>query len=261
MRFAPNVATRAIHVRRRAPDVTTSEQFEFAALSEARNYRKALVRLFAPHLQGRVLEIGAGIGQMTSEIKGLPHLDEIVSVEPDPAFCQVFRKAHPQQKLIAGTVNDVPKAEAWNAILSVNVLEHIREDQSELETYRALLTSTRGALCLFVPARPEIYAPIDRAFGHYRRYTRAGLSRQLNKAGFVIERLCYFNFAGYFGWWLIFRLLKKPRFNPASIRWFDRIIFPPMHWLETKLFSPPFGQSLLAIAKAEGGEVTIRPPN
>lgn len=233
-------------------EVNTGGEFEFAALSEAHNYRKALVREFQPHLQGRVLEIGAGIGQMTSEIKRLPHLQEVVSVEPDPAFCQAFQKAHPHQKLIAGTVDDVSKGQSWNAILSVNVLEHIREDQSELETYRALLASTRGALCLFVPARPEIYAPIDRAFGHYRRYTRAGLSQRLRQAGFAIERLRYFNFAGYFGWWLIFRILKRPRFNPGSIRWFDRMIFPPVHWLETNLCPPPLGQSLLAIARAKG---------
>jgi SAM-dependent methyltransferase len=234
-----------------AGNVTAGGDFEFAALGEARNYRKALVRQFAPHLRGRVLEIGAGIGQMTSELKSVPQLDEVVSVEPDPALCREFRHAHPQQKLIIGTVNDVSKAESWNAIVSVNVLEHIREDQSELETYRTLLAPTDGALCLFVPARPEIYAPIDRAFGHYRRYTRTGLAGQLTRAGFALERLRYFNCAGYFGWWLIFRMLKKPRFNPRTIRWFDRIIFPTMHWVETNLCPPPLGQSLLAIARAD----------
>ena len=36
--------------------------FEFAALRAAENYRRALVREFTPHLRGRVIEIGAGIG-------------------------------------------------------------------------------------------------------------------------------------------------------------------------------------------------------
>ena len=39
--------------------------FEFSALSEARNYRAALIKEFAPVLTGNVLEVGAGIGQIT----------------------------------------------------------------------------------------------------------------------------------------------------------------------------------------------------
>ena len=232
-------------------DLNAGGDFEFAALSEARNYRQALVREFERHLQGRVLEIGAGIGQMTSEIIRLPHIKEVVSVEPAPDFCQVFRRTHPHQRLIAGTVYSVPPGELWNAILSVNVLEHIQEDQDELAAYHALLAPSSGALCLFVPARPEIYAPIDRRFGHCRRYTCGGLAGKVRQAGFEIQRIRYFNFAGYFGWWLMFRILKRPRFNPGGVRWFDRIIFPPMHWFETNVFPPPLGQSLLVIARAK----------
>ena len=233
-----------------AADLKAALDFEFTALSEARNYRTALVRELQTHLRGRVLEVGAGIGQMTAELKQLPQVDQLVSVEPDPKFCRLFREAHPAQTLIEGTVHSVPKSEPWNAIVSVNVLEHIREDQAELDAYHNLLSPTRGSLCLFVPARPEIYAPIDRAFGHYRRYTRRTLSSRLREAGFQIVRLRYFNLPGYFGWWLMFRVLKKSCFNPGGVRWFDRFIFPPTHWLETKLIAPPFGQSLLVIAQA-----------
>jgi len=47
------------------PHQAPPEDFEFAALSEARNYRDALLREFAAHLRGRVLEVGAGVGQIT----------------------------------------------------------------------------------------------------------------------------------------------------------------------------------------------------
>lgn len=68
---------------------------------------------------------------------------------------------------------------ACDAIVSVNVLEHIARDQAELVAYRSLLGRTSGCLCLFVPAGPGIYAPIDRDFGHHRRYTRPELDRKL----------------------------------------------------------------------------------
>ena len=105
-------------------------------------------------------------------------------------------------------------------------------------------------LCLFVPARPEIYAPIDKDFGHFRRYTRPELKGKLFRAGFQVERLWYFNFVGYFAWWFNFRLLKKREFEREKLRLHDRAIFPVVHWLESKVLRPPFGQSLLAVARA-----------
>lgn len=35
-----------------------------------------------------------------------------------------------------------------------------------------------------------------------------------------------------------------------KVRAFDRVVFPVVHKLETKILRPPFGQSLLAIARA-----------
>ena len=55
-----------------------------------------------------------------------------------------------------GTPADLPAGRSWDAILSINLLEHIREDEDELKRYASVLRERRGALCLFVPARPEI---------------------------------------------------------------------------------------------------------
>ena len=60
----------------------------------------------------------------------------------------------PAHDLVQGTVDDLPGDDSWNAILSVNVLEHIQEDERELAIYRRKLARARGTLCLFVPARP-----------------------------------------------------------------------------------------------------------
>ena len=59
----------------------SSADFEFAALREARNYRAALLRHFSPALHGSVIEVGAGVGQFTAEIKALPTLSRLVAVD------------------------------------------------------------------------------------------------------------------------------------------------------------------------------------
>ena len=53
--------------------------FEFAALSEAKNYRAALVKEFAPVLTGNVLEVGAGIGQITEVVRRQPGVQWVMS--------------------------------------------------------------------------------------------------------------------------------------------------------------------------------------
>jgi hypothetical protein len=224
--------------------------FEFAALDEARNYRRALMRDFAPYLRGNVLEVGAGIGQITGELRQMPAIQKLLSIEPDAAFCAQLRARFPHQDLHQGTVGDFHSAMPWNAILSVNVMEHIEMDGDELSAYHGLLQPARGVLCLFVPARPEIYAPIDKDFGHFRRYTRPELRKKLEAVGFQLVRLHYYNFAGYFGWWATNCLLKKRSFDVAAVRLFDRVIFPVVHGFESRICPPPIGQSLMAVAVA-----------
>ncbi|KAF0180679.1 MAG: type 12 methyltransferase [Limisphaerales bacterium] len=223
--------------------------FEFAALAEAVNYRHALLREFAPHLRGDVLEVGAGIGQFTELLAGVPAVQRVHAVEPEAELARRFRERLPAVPLTSGTIADFG-AQAVDGIVTVNVLEHIEDDAEELQRYAARLRERRGRLCLFVPARPEIYAPIDRDFGHFRRYTRAELAGKLRAAGFSVTRLDYFNALGYVAWWASFCVLRRRSFDVASVRFYDRVLFPPVHFLESRLCRPPVGQSLIAVAQA-----------
>jgi len=224
--------------------------FEFCALEKAANYRAALLEEFTPFLKGNVIELGAGIGQFTAALAAIEGVQRLVSVEPDLRFGEEFGRRHPGRELVAGTLASVPDQAGWDALVSINVLEHVRGDAAELARWRHVLAQRRGNVCLFVPARPELFAPIDADFGHFRRYTRPELRRKLQTAGFRIHRLHYFNLAGYFGWWLFFCLLKKRHFHARSVSCFDRLVFPVTHFLERRLARPPFGQSLLAVAQA-----------
>ena len=224
--------------------------FEFSALQEARNYRAALVEEFAPYLGARVLEIGAGIGQLTQELLKVPQIKSLACVEPSAEFCRIFREKFPSVSLVEGSAANLDANSAWDTIVSVNVLEHIQGDEQELALYRKLLEKTRGHLCLFVPARPELYSLLDKDFGHFRRYTRKGLEMKLQRQGFEILRSNYFNALGYLAWWLHFRVLKKRSFDPAAVRAFDRFAFPVVRWWEKTIARPPLGQSLLVVARS-----------
>ena len=67
----------------RPNETSATENFEFDALQKAENYRATLIREFAPWLKGRVLEVGAGIGQMTAAIAELPGIEKLIAIEPE----------------------------------------------------------------------------------------------------------------------------------------------------------------------------------
>jgi SAM-dependent methyltransferase len=234
----------------RPNELASNATFEFEALSHANNYRRVLLEEFASLLRGRVLEIGSGVGQFTASLRSAPGVTSLLAVEPDGAFCRSLRERMPDLDLVEGIASSLPDTAGGDAILCINVLEHIEDDLAELRTFHRLLRERRGALCLFVPARQEIYAPLDKDFGHFRRYSKPDLKTKLEQAGFAIERLEYFNFIGYFAWWLMFRVLGQRKFKAGSVRLFDQVIFPPMSWCERNLSRPPFGQSLLVTARA-----------
>ncbi len=228
----------------------SSKRFEFDALQEAKNYRRALIRDFSEFLHGNIIEVGSGVGQMTELLRHLPAITQLQAIEPDPEFCAEFKTRFPTQPLIEGTIDALAQTTNWDAILSINVLEHIRDDDQELQTYHRLLKPNRGTLNLFVPARQEIYAPLDRDFGHHRRYSKPELKLKLQHAGFQIMQIRYFNFAGYFAWWLLFCVLRRRQFNSRLVRLYDRRIFPTVYAIESRGIPFPVGQSLIAVARA-----------
>lgn len=228
-----------------------TEDFEMEALSQADNYRAALMREFSSTLRGNVLEVGAGIGQITEELLQIRRIAKLVSVEPHQKFYRQLKEKFPKHNIVQGIFADMDPGEDWDTIMSINVLEHIQDDERELKDYFNCLAKNIGTLCLFVPARMEIYAPIDKDFGHFRRYTKTELSKKLKDAGFQIVRLRYYNIAGYFAWWLNFCLLRRRHFKPGSVRFFDRFIFPLVYGFESRVRPPFIGQSLIAIARAE----------
>jgi SAM-dependent methyltransferase len=230
--------------------IAATEDFEFAALSEAKNYRRAIITEFSPYLKGSVLEIGTGIGQTTEALLELNEVNNVVGIEPDSRFQQGFRDRLPHIRLVSGTTQDLANDESYDGAIMVNVLEHIEDDQSELIRLHKILKPNQGYLCLLIPARQEIYSDLDAHFGHFRRYDKKDLEQKLLTAGFKIKTLNYFNFIGYFAWLFRFRAMRSMSFDVDQVRLFDRKIFPPCHWIESRIVRPPIGQSLIAIAQA-----------
>lgn len=228
----------------------TNPNFEFETIEIAHNYRRAILELFRSHLRGDIVEVGAGIGQLSEGLKRLPEVQSFAVLEPDGRLAEEFQQRHPEVELHQKTASEMPAGTEWDGIVSVNVLEHIEDDEAELATYARLLAPRKGTFCVLAPADPFLYSPIDRDFGHFRRYTQEEMHAKLTRAGFQVEICRPFNRIGWLVWYLNFKVLRSRVFRTGKVGFFDRWIFPPAYALERRGPAPKWGQSIVAVAHA-----------
>jgi SAM-dependent methyltransferase len=84
----------------------------------------------------------------------------------------------------------------FDAIVILNVLEHIEEDVAAMKQLNRLL-KPGGVVIAEVPAGPKLYDAYDEALMHFRRYSMRELVDKFSRAGFVPLRRSYLGFAVY----------------------------------------------------------------
>lgn len=236
------------------PDAEQYSGDELESLVETIHYQKWIADQFYPYLHGRVMEIGAGIGTMAK--RWLVSTDDLHLVEPAKNLFPVLRENFSScsgVSLYHGNLEEVLSKnpslsiKAFDAVIMVNVLEHIEDDSCILQLIHRML-KPGGYLLIFVPAMPVLYGSLDKKFGHYRRYTKAGLIAVCRNAGYEIAHSRYFDIFGVFPWWLINRVLHSSTLNPRMAKLYDRLVVPFARRAE-KVVAPPFGKNLVLVGR------------
>jgi hypothetical protein len=138
-----------------------------------------------------------------------------------------------------------------STVVAINVLEHLDDDTGAL---RALATMTEpgGRIVLWVPAYMQLYGDFDRAVGHVRRYTPRTMAAAIRASGLEPELVKPVNLLGGVAWWVTVRRGGVGAPNPRLVRTYDRYVVPVTRTLE-RWVTPPFGQSVLAVARVPSG--------
>jgi len=221
-------------------------------MEKAVNYRVWQFRMVEPFLGKRVLEVGGGIGNFTSQLASDGRI--VTSLEPNE-FCynQLVEKTrdNPDITPLRATVETmesvIAPTELFDSVVLMNVLEHIQDDCAVLVALKRRLVPG-GRIIVLVPAGPWAFGRIDGRLGHYRRYAK-GYSRELSKAaGLTIVFMRYYNFIGIWAWWWNARMGKTEGQSDTQIRVFDRWIVPFISRIE-HFISPPVGQSILIVTR------------
>jgi SAM-dependent methyltransferase len=247
-------ASKDHHPNRTSMD-RTGREFVYAgteldAMAAAPNYYRAIYDWLRPYLGRTTLEVGAGVGTFSQLLADDPTIHTLTLLEPAknnfPVLANRFA-ADDHVNTFQGFLEDFDSEVRFEAIVLINVLEHVANDRAFLEA--ALRRLAPGArILLFVPALPFLFGSLDRAFDHHRRYTRRSLRLRLKEAGFRVHRLNYVNLPGIVSWFLMGRVLHKRSLGVKDVALYDRLVIPWAMKLE-RLIPPPLGQSLLAVGE------------
>jgi SAM-dependent methyltransferase len=221
-------------------------------MSRAENYRRWQFEIVAPHVRGRVLEVGGGIGNFTPELARVATW--VTSIEPN-AYCYARlvekTKGLPNVQVCHVTVealdHQVPATETFDTIILMNVLEHIKDDEGVLRRLKQRLAPD-GRVVVLVPAGPWAFGSMDTRLGHYRRYSKTSARDLMAKLSLLVEKLRYYNFIGVWAWWWNAKVARGQSQNDAQIRLFDRYFVPLISRIE-RVLPPPLGQSVLVVGR------------
>jgi SAM-dependent methyltransferase len=223
------------------------------AFADTPRLNRWLYSKVAPHVRGEVLEIGSGIGNMSGHI--IERAERAVLTDMEPHYLERLSARFASDRRVTVARFDLDAApppeiaeRRFDAIVAMNVIEHIEDDQ-RLVTTLANLLKPGGKLLIYVPACPFAYGALDRALGHYRRYTPETLAALLARAGLEAQWPTYVNVLGLLGWMVNGRVRRKEHLSARQVALFERLV--PLLRLEDHV-RLPIGLGLHATASKPG---------
>jgi SAM-dependent methyltransferase len=218
-------------------------------MSVLKRYNDWIMEKIEPWMGNHVLEVGAGIGNVSRYFlnrKSLILTD--VHEEYLEALLNEFSSLPnvTVERYNLDESGEHLRNRTLDTILVLNVLEHIRDDVHALRDMASLLVPG-GRIILQLPAHRLLFGSLDRNLDHFRRYSRREITLKLKESGFVPEHISTFNMFGALGWFTCSRILQKKILPQSQLGLFNRLT--PLFMAIERKFPPPFGLSILAVGR------------
>jgi glycosyltransferase involved in cell wall biosynthesis len=219
-------------------------------LNRAPRFTRWMADVVRPFVGQRVLEIGAGTGNMSVNLMPResywatdinPHyIDYLLTLGATRPYMRVARTN-------AAEGDSFPRGQSFDTVVSLNVIEHVEDDLQALRNIYGVL-EPGGRAIILVPCGPALFGTLDEVLGHFRRYTQEQLIGVAQEAGFHVEQVLSFNRPGVAAWWLNGRVLHRKTFGLGQIRMLN-LLTPLFRLVDSWLPLPPL--SIIAILRKE----------
>lgn len=229
------------------------------------------LRAFAPPANaGRLLEIGCGIGTVTTHLNQhgyvvdyADYFEGALTIARQRALAKLGGRTVEQRRFLQVDVTKPLTVGDYDGILLLDVIEHLPDDELVLRQVRP----HAKFVLVTVPAFQFLWSPWDDVEHHKRRYTQHQLVSVLERAGFEVVRSTYFftplffAAAGVKGLRKVRDAIRKAPeaahigelTESKNVGALNRLVVgahaPERAWLGARR-ALPFGTSVMAIARA-----------
>jgi glycosyltransferase involved in cell wall biosynthesis len=217
-------------------------------LNRAPRFTRWMADVIRPYIGHTVLEIGAGIGNLTAQL--IPRTS-YWATDINPLYLMYLENVGRNRPYMRVSFTDAekvatyPKDQKFDTVICLNVVEHLADDRGALLNIRSALDAGGRAIIL-VPCGPSLYGTLDEVLGHQRRYTRETLKELVISADFELEKMIEFNRIGVVAWWVNGRLLRRRTFGLWQIKALN-VMTPVFRAIDKLLPLPPL--SLIAVVR------------
>lgn len=220
------------------------------AFSATSNFNLWMADTIRPFVGQRVLEIGAGMGNLTRYVSR--RRERYVATDIDPEHLVRLRNRLRHRPKLETALVDLarpddfpPFANSMDTVICLNVLEHLKDDLACLRNIHGAL-EPGGRTIILVPEGQKLFGQVDVVLGHQRRYSRAQLQARLEEAGFSVEQILSFNRISRPAWFVNSRVLRRSSLGRFQLRLFDKTVWL---WKRIDRFIPWGPTSIIAIAR------------
>ena len=212
-------------------------------------YLSWLARKVRPYVGDEVLEMYAGIGNITGRLMGRRAL--YIAADRDPLHVHALRNRFLRTPNVAVQRIDPEAQEGWpdlensvDTVLCIDLLEDVADPDAVLARLETAL-KPGGRMVVLVPNLPSAYGSLDRSLGHRRRFDSASLMQLLTGHGFSVERIESFNKAAVLPWLAYSKVFGAGKLSKFVLKVFDKSV-----WLLRRVDAviPWPGLSLMAVA-------------
>ncbi len=203
-----------------------------------------------------ILDVGCGTGFILEKLQHDYHAHGLDHAEVAVNYCHQRGLTFVKQGLLGEETFDGKK---FRLISFFDIIEHMEDDLTMISIAKSYL-SDDGYLMITVPAFQFLWSAHDEIHHHKRRYTKESLKNLLEKAGYTVRYITYFNT-------LLFPMIAliravgnlTGRRNASDAKPTNQIINDMLYRIfhSECMFIPkvsfPFGVSLLAVAEVRKG--------
>jgi 2-polyprenyl-3-methyl-5-hydroxy-6-metoxy-1,4-benzoquinol methylase len=221
-------------------------------ISSATKFNKWLYETVNPFCEGKILEIGSGVGNISdffiqnkqniflSDIRSNYRtiLENKFNLSSDHVLN--IDIAHPDfEKTYSSLLS------TFDSVFALNVVEHIKDDDLAIKNMLSLL-KPGGEMTILVPAYQTLYNDIDLSLEHFKRYNKKTLSALMGKHA-PIKKTFYFNATGIMAWWISGKILRHKTIPAGEMRLYNT--FVPLFKIIDKMILSRMGLSVVCVIK------------